>query len=426
MLKINRIILLFILSSLLIAQGKMNAIGIGHFYQYQGINNAADGITELTPSFQEKVSFSNPATWHNLKFAYLSLSYGGNQNSLEERSVTNGYSSLSNAIFLIPIKSKSSFGFSLSPYIDQRVNMIEEDSTLFFETNDSSYAFTRAFNRSGGILSFKIGSSYKINEKISLGVLYNVLSGSSRQSESIYFGGSSIVQSSRARYNGIISDIFLSAELFNDFNFYMKITNTIKALEVAFEQGHLFDDVNGNGYHDYNPPYYDFPYPDSVSTNPEKRYKNIHSPQGYKFSIQKIIRKRTSLAFEYDIMNDNSKIDDVEFILPISNWIKQTQSFKTSLVHYPGMYSLSLLDKFSLKAGLAYRTHMLNSSNIEITEMGYSIGIGFRFKPVGNQVDINYYFGNREYSDFSDKELIQQLQVGISLADIWFVKRRQK
>ena len=69
---------------------------------------------------------------------------------------------------------------------------------------------------------------------------------------------------------------------------------------------------------------------------------------------------------------------------------------------------------------------MLNFSSAEITEMGYSIGIGFRFKPVGNQIDINYYFGNREYSDISDKEFIQQLQIGISLADIWFVKRRQK
>ena len=137
MLKINRLILLVFFSSLLMAQGKMNAIGIVHFYQYQGINNAVDGITELTPSFQEKVSFSTPSTWHNLQFSYLSLSYSGNQNSLKNPSVINGYSSLSNAIWLIPIKSKSSFGFSLSPYIDQRVNIFEDDSTLFFEANDS-------------------------------------------------------------------------------------------------------------------------------------------------------------------------------------------------------------------------------------------------------------------------------------------------
>ena len=320
----------------------------------------------------------------------------------------------------------TSFGFSLSPYIDQRVNMFEDDSTLFFTTNDSSYAFSRSFNRYGGILCFKLGSSYKINEKISLGVNYNILFGSSRQNESIFFGGSSIVQSSRAKYNGIISDIILSLALFSDFQLYLKFTNTIKPLEAALERRHLYDDVNGNGYHDYNPPLYDFPYPDSVSAYPELRYDNLHSPQGFKLSIQKTIRKRTALAFEFDMINDNSKIDNAEIKFPISNWINKTQSLKTSLVHYPGIYSLSFFDKFSLKAGFAYRTHMLNFDNLEITEIGYSIGIGFRFKPVGNQIDINYYFGNREYTDISSKEFVQQLQFGISLADIWFVKRRQK
>ena len=55
-----------------------------------------------------------------------------------------------------------------------------------------------------------------------------------------------------------------------------------------------------------------------------------------------------------------------------------------------------------------------------------SFGVGFKFKPVGNQISLNYYFGNRKFSNIAEKEFIQQIQVGISLADIWFVKRRQK
>ncbi|CUV08393.1 hypothetical protein MGWOODY_Mmi591 [hydrothermal vent metagenome] len=45
---------------------------------------------------------------------------------------------------------------------------------------------------------------------------------------------------------------------------------------------------------------------------------------------------------------------------------------------------------------------------------------------MGNQIDINYYLGTREYPDIADAELVQQIQLGISLADLWFVKRRQK
>ena len=62
----------------------------------------------------------------------------------------------------------------------------------------------------------------------------------------------------------------------------------------------------------------------------------------------------------------------------------------------------------------------------DIIEIGFSLSIGYKFKPVGNQIDISYYLANREYSDMNGKELVQQIQLGIGLADIWFVKRRQK
>ena len=63
---------------------------------------------------------------------------------------------------------------------------------------------------------------------------------------------------------------------------------------------------------------------------------------------------------------------------------------------------------------------------VDIEELGFSFGVGFKFKPVGNQINLNYYFGNRKFSNIAEKEFTQQIQVGISLADIWFVKRRQK
>ena len=69
----------------------------------------------------------------------------------------------------------------------------------------------------------------------------------------------------------------------------------------------------------------------------------------------------------------------------------------------------------------------ISGAIISVTsQLGFSFGVGFKFKPVGNKINLNYYFGNRKYSNISEKEFIQQIQVGISLADIWFVKRRQK
>lgn len=403
----------------------MNGLGIGHFNQNQGLGNAVDGTTELAPSFHRRVSLSNPSTWHNLKYAYLSVSYSGNENSLKEPSATNGYSSLSNAIWVVPIKSISSIGLSLSPYIDQRIKLIDQD-TLSFQAFDTTYGYTRSFDRSGGILSFKISTSYKLNDRVSFGFNYNILFGSARQNESINFGGSSVVQSSRMRYNGLINDAYIGLSLLDDLTLFSKITYSLKPLESAVEKKYLFDDVDGDGYHDYDPPYYDFPFPDSVSSSPETRVQNMHDPNGYKVGINKLFNDRTALAIEIGSMKDDAKNDDSILRNPMSNWIKSTNSIKASLSYYPDNYSLGVFDKFSFKGGFSHSQHSLKIDDNDIVELGFSIGLGFKFKPVGNQIDLSYYFGHRKYSDVPGKEFIQQIQFGISLADIWFVKRRQK
>ena len=66
------IILILVLLSFGFSQGNMNAIGLGKFYSNQGVYNAMDGVNTLAPSILKNVNFSNPSTWHNLKFTYLS------------------------------------------------------------------------------------------------------------------------------------------------------------------------------------------------------------------------------------------------------------------------------------------------------------------------------------------------------------------
>ena len=56
--------------------------------------------------------------------------------------------------------------------------------------------------------------------------------------------------------------------------------------------------------------------------------------------------------------------------------------------------------------------------------------LGGLFKAVGNQIDLSYYYGIRSHplSFVGDlgEERIQELQVGVTLADLWFVRRRQR
>ena len=415
---------IFIILSYGFSQGRMNGFGIGHYYNYQGTKNAIDGISWLTPSFSNNVSLSNPSTWHNLNFTYLSVSYSGSENILGNSDQSNGYSGLSGAAWLIPIKSKSSIGLMIEPYSDQRINLVNQD-TSYFNSFDTTFSYVRAFNRSGGILSLKIGSSYKINKKISFGFYNNILFGSSRQSESLSFDGSAIIQTSRMQYNGLLNELFLSLALFEDLKIFTNYTYTLKPLEGVLEEKHLFDDTNKNGYHDYSPPLFDFPLPDSVSSNSQIRIKNLHVPRGLNFGILQYFKARYSLSLDFGIMEDNWKQNN-SILSPIKNRIISSNYIKFSFTKYPKDFSLSFFDKLSFNTGFVFYNHKLDNNLSNITEFGYSFSLGFKFKPLQNHFGISYYYGNRSHSDIDEKELVQQIQLGISIADIWFIKRRQK
>ncbi|MBT3519261.1 MAG: hypothetical protein HN469_07320, partial [Candidatus Marinimicrobia bacterium] len=219
MLKIKKILFLIFIVSVVFTQGTMNSFGLGHFYDNQGIASAGNGLSVLSPSFQMDVSLTNPSTWENLDYTFLSLSYGGNENSYSGNSLKNGYSGLSNASWIVPVKSKGAFGLTLAPYLDQRVSMVSKDTSNFYAFDDT-LNLVKSIDRSGGVMVFKMGSSYLLNEMFSLGISIDLLFGSSRQNESIFFDGSSIIRSSRARYSGILGNLYLATSFKNNIKLF--------------------------------------------------------------------------------------------------------------------------------------------------------------------------------------------------------------
>ena len=413
-----------ITASICNSQGKMNAFGIGNYYHNQGAFSPIDASSELAPTFNKTVSLSNPSTWHNLKFTYLSLNYGGSENRITGTSKTIGYSGLSNAAWILPVKSKSSLGVSIAPYSDQRITLFNED-TSYFEAFDTSYSSLGKIDRSGGIMSLKVGASYRVNKKVDIGIFHDILFGSSRVNESLEFGGSSVRKLLRVKYSGMIGNLFLGYNYNKILKLNFKYTQTIKPLEGLVNENSLFDDVNNNDYHDFSSPYYDFPYPDSVESIPQYKITKLHAPKVYKVGLNRSINDRLAFAIELFRFLDN--VEKKSMIhAPFKDWIKETNNIKLSAFHYPNSRSLWIYNKLLIKTSILYSVHDLALSKSKIYNQGISIGFGFKFKPIGNQINVNYYVGKRKYSDSSDEELTKQLQVGVSIADIWFVKRRQK
>tara|TARA_B110000495_G_scaffold68732_1_gene58662 strand:+ start:170 stop:1435 length:1266 start_codon:yes stop_codon:yes gene_type:complete len=415
------LLLVLLLSSFIYSQGRMNGFGIGHLYQNQGIEAAHSGISYLVPSFQREVSLSNPSTWQNLKYTFLSISYAGNESHLNELKNTNGYSILSNASWILPIKSKYSFGVVLSPYADQRIELVAQDTLLFIAYGDSLQTL-KSINRSGGLMSFKLGGSYKLTDRLSLGTTFNILFGSSRFSESINFNmTNSAIQSSRVKYNGFLNQLFLSYKPTKSSNFYFSFESTIKSLEGAFQKKPLFEDYDNNMYHDT----YEFPNPDSLNLISEIKIKNLHSPSTYRFGMKKTFNMRSEFSLELKAFRDAYKKSGFT-IIPLNNSINRSVSQNISYKRFPDDLSFNILDRFTTRIGLSSLKHFLENENASVTELGFLIGLGYKFKPIGNQLDLSFYYGRRSYTKYDDQELVRQVQLSTSIADLWFVKRRQK
>ena len=58
-------------------------------------------------------------------------------------------------------------------------------------------------------------------------------------------------------------------------------------------------------------------------------------------------------------------------------------------------------------------------------QIGLAIGFGVRFGLTNNQLDLSYNFIQRDNIYKVGVEKIQAFNVGISIGDLWFVKRRE-
>ena len=124
-------------------------------------------------------------------------------------------------------------GISLAPYSDQRISVTDQDTAVFHAFEDT-LNIAKSFDRSGGIMSFKVGSSYLLSDMFSLGMTFNILFGSSRQNELMNFGGSAVVQSSRMRYYGLLNELFISIFLRDNLRVFSSYNYSMKPMEGVY------------------------------------------------------------------------------------------------------------------------------------------------------------------------------------------------
>ena len=437
MFRLIRIFKIIILLNFCLAQGSLNSFGIGKHQKWLSPSQGGAGSIGLIPTFRDGVSLSNPGTWANLKFTHLSVSYNGFESITINRNSKNSFSNLQSAQLIIPIKHKHSIGIALHPYSYQRINLVDtlySDIYLFEDT----LSIKKGYEQAGGIMALDFSFSSSFFSGNNIGVTIQLLFGSSRHYKSFIVDNISLLQSSRLNYSGVNSSFYLVQRL-DPFNLYLKSSVALNPLEAIYTELYPFDDTNNNGFHDftydYDNPGYDFPHPNDVPDPNESRITNIYDKATLGVGISISPYKRMNLFFELENSKDKSSYN---YKLPNSfNFrVKGNENYSLGLVWFPDDLSFRFIDNFTFRSGLVYNKYDYdefdyNSNNRldnknSITQIGYSIGFGYKFKTVGNQIDFSYYSGSRDYPHSYNSEQIKEFQIGISIADIWFIKRRQK
>ncbi len=417
---LHRRLILLSLFTVLNGQSIHNAFGLGLISFNHNAASTALASRGIIPSFNHNVSLSNPVTWNNFKYAYLSGNYNGDEYSSDLG--VNGLSGISSAQFTVPIGDKYAWGFGLKPLFTQQF-LIEDDQAESYVEGDTLLT-KRSVDGSGGISSLYTAIRFPLTMHEGIAVELDMLFGSLRKDSKFSIDQRTYHYFQRHLFSGSLYKIFLSSDRFNSnnrpINIYFMFSGVINPLEIKRYSFQPFEDINNNGYYDNA----DNPTPSSAPSAEINIYNNVLEPFEIGFGFDMLMKNDLHLMLEAHSWNDSGYKDKTIFPL-LSQYINKSQQVSLGIAQFSPETAFKFTQKIQYRGGVYYRRDFLEEMDNYVNELGISLGIGIKFGVANNQIDFAYRYGIRT-SDIISDEQINHFTIGIQLGDVWFVKRRPK
>lgn len=413
-------ILAIVLISTLFSQSLLNGYGFGKKIDIYDAASLGISSTGLLPSFKKGVSLQNPSTWKNLNFTYFTGTYQVEQKIVLD-DIINGTSNLGYAQFIVPIKNKYAFGLGIHPYSNQYLRLEDSKEKDYIAFGDT-LATNHSFSSYGGITAFNISFAGNVSNHLNAGVTIDFLYGSARQQTVFSIADLDYYSQQRHIYSGSLAKFYINSDILSNWNvplnLYFGLGFPIQSISVKSYYHKPFEDSNDSGEQDNA----DFPSLADAAESTEINMSNASAPYEYQIGFDYALQKEISLLGEYSRWEDKEKIGANYSAL--NDQIKSIDHFSVGIIRFTPRIAKNILDRLNLKVG-AYsnKIKLLNSENI-IKEYGVSTGLSFNFGFTKNQIDFAYSIGKREGLNKIGDENIQKFSIGITVGDIWFVKRR--
>ena len=400
------------------AQSVFNAYGLGLSKSGHYTATSGAGSIGLVPTFHPGVSLDNPATWPGLKFTYISGSYNSRSVGLDNKNDITYGNGLDKIQFVIPIQDRYAIGVSLK---------LVNNHNSYFKTDSSTFDFqgknlitNKEFRSGGGLLAGSFGVSFPMNEKMGLGFSVDRLFGSSRDEHSLVLNDIHYRMFNVRTYSGTVMNLNFAGNFYNDNDLivlaFARISMTGKPVSGRLYQFDLFEDRNDNYTYDTD----DYPANVNVDTI---EVSDIYAPNSFSFGLNAGFRNDLNIFGEFQIWNDEASSANYESIY--TDQIGSKTHFGGGIVKFGNIGARAWQDKLTFRLGAFKESYGLKYSGKTINENGITMGIGFKFAVTGNQLDFSYRTGSRSINgDY--KELVKEFNIGLSLGDIWFLRRREK
>jgi len=415
MLNRNFVLLLFL--SALFSQSTMNGYGYGMFSQNDEAAILGSGSVGLLPSFKNDVSLSNPSTWHKLSFTYLNTSFESQSNKFGSSSSKN--SGLASAKLIIPSKQKISFGLTFKPLFSREITIVDSTFNEFIFAGSDTLDYSRSNKTGGGSSMAQFAVGYKLTDTDDIGLGIDVIFGSSRSSQNLIIDSNDHLLQSRDYFSGSLIEFYYTTRRFsfndNPLVLSLNYNFSLNDIDVENESYQAFLDLNSNNYHDSQ----DYPNVAAALMPTNTIFKNEISISDFKAGIDYEFAERYHAQLEVQSWNNNGKNALSSSLYP--GYIEGKSKINIGFLKFAKPYSA---EKFHFRAGLSFSDYDIKNLD-NVKEVGLGLGVGIEFGLMRNQIDIGYNLVNRDNIYNVGSETVQSFNVGVSIGDLWFVKRRK-
>lgn len=362
------------------------------------------------------INSSNPASYSSIisqSFVFQGSVYNRYvELRTEDLNEVGNYATIGNLAFGFPVTKWWKASFGLQPYsnIGYSVNKTE----IIENVGNTLYQY----EGSGGLNQFYVGSAFQLSKHFSVGANAVYMFGNNDRTNSIYFPDSLFMLSSRKVRSANIQDIYVEYgmqyhnswenDLFLNVGATYQNTWDLHAEETVIGETFLGDpDVSIQTVKD------------TVSYTNEDGSVTLPSKYGIGISLGKQNRWKVGVDYEQQHWEEFEAFGRNDSLVNSSRLAvgAEITPDATSISSY--------WSRVRYRLGFRYYNSYLELRNNRISEFGISFGFGLPIRNSNTMINLGAEVGKR---GTTANKLIEEnfitLSLGISLQELWFVKRK--